>query len=201
MSFPKKVLSILAIIFVMRVLSGCFCHCPDDNTFYDLEKMDIFSINYPYDYQSTSEIDTMSSSYVGFRIVMSPQNMRIYESPINTFAFSKANACDCSERVFPNQFVEKIEIISLYDFNEKYPKNSDVTELFVARTSYSTGLYEPINEISKSLGKKNNGVYRKQEFYIYLKEKVVNTEARFKINVKISDNTIFSDTTNYIKII
>jgi len=112
-------------------------------------------------------------------------------------------AMDCFPTYSPKYKISEIQIESLNDFDIEKPKNSNVTDYFLA--SLYNGVLVDVdyylhdkNEIN---GNGNSEMYLEQYIDLYLNKKPeLDSIYRFVIKLNFDNGTVFYDTTNQVKI-
>lgn len=209
MRILKKVLLILLIANILRIIPGC-CDCDEPLRYFSFNRMDMNNIDNSGDWAKTSYRDTMPAAAVAFEVALFDSMGYYYYSSIpkmDNLGFSTANAmsCDCAYPLQANYYLTKIRITSLFSISEEIEAGADVTDFFVGKLSGNSSSGNSVYQSLASIVRQTEGkIYYDggiESFHIYLQPEVENTSARFVINLTLSDNSIFSDTTNLIHIV
>jgi len=199
-----KSLAILAIVFVLRTLSGCMCRCSDVSDPFDFTTVEIFNLDNTRSYPVRIQNDTIFSRAVAFRVVVRDNQPYFSHNCINhLFSFSNAIACDCSHLLRANDSIVKINIKTLFDINPKILANSDVTDKFVcSKENYfePENLYKSIHQIYPLINSKTYYDFGVEDFNIYLKDEILKDTAQFIIYVQLKNKVVLTDTTHLLSI-
>ncbi|MBW6489662.1 MAG: hypothetical protein K0B15_00575 [Lentimicrobium sp.] len=208
MRIIKKVVLIFLLANIIRIIPGC-CKCSEEVYNFNFNRTDIRNIDNTGNYAKPLEIDTMLPGAVAFEVSIFDSLgyfYYAYAGPEYTgFKTAAAMSCDCAMQLQTTNYLNHIKITTLYDLSSEIKAGDDVSEHFVAslsgNSSHNSGVYQSLTSVCTQTIDKiyyDSGV---ESFRIFLKPEVENTKARFAINLTLSDNTIFSDTTNLIQIL
>ncbi|MBK6345288.1 MAG: hypothetical protein IPF68_05020 [Bacteroidales bacterium] len=200
----KKAILILAIFFILRIIPGC-CDCDESTIPFNFNSIDIINLDNSGEWAVTTNSDTMKPGAVAFEVALFDSLGYFYAAgpSLNSIGFGQAKAmrCDCSMPFSANQSLKSIRITSLYALTPEIDAGSEVSGYFVGRptNNSSTGaLYTSLESIcGQTIGKTyyDSGV---ESFGLFLTVPVENDCARFAVSIKLSDNTILTDTTRLI---
>ena len=205
----KKVLLILLFANILRIIPGC-CKCDEDLGYMSFNRMDIKNIDNSGEWAMTSFRDTMPAAAVAFEIALFDSLGYYYYSSIpelKSIGINTAMAmkCDCAFPLQANYHLTSIKISTIFSLSGEIEAGADVTSLFVGRSSGNSSSGNSVYQSLPSIIRQTEGkIYYDggvESFHIFLQPEVENTSARFVIDITLSDNSIFSDTTNLIQIL
>lgn len=199
---------IVSLLFVTRILSGCFNYpCSEEVYYFDFTKVSTTNLDNSGMWPIQSQNDTMKMSAVAFQVNVTgdfPFLGKVNEG-MQGFGFSSAKAfskTDCPMLYGANSSIDEISIVTLFKISASIPANSDVSHLFLCTRNtglYNSELYIPLNQIYPLI----NHVYvdyPEVQFQVFLKTKVEADSAKFQINIKLANNSVLTDTTSLIVI-
>ncbi len=182
----RYVFYIVLLIFALRSCTGC-CEDPPE---------------VPFDFTSIETLvpENAFAEEIHLKITLSDTTDHFLGSAlfVPDFGFTNAYGLSCNDLFFvPNQKVKGIMIETLYDISPLLPAGTDVSDNFYARDFLYYSLDELISKLSQI------EVYFSPEsvFSVFLKEKVENSMARFRIEIEFTDGRSMTDTTAIIHII
>jgi hypothetical protein len=204
----KRIIILINIICLFSIISNSCGQCDTSNLKYkwdtfDLIKLKITSVE--NDRITFKEIDTTSypSEKFGIQIKMNGYTIAYRNhTKYNWIQDCNAQLFDCFNDYTTDNNIAEIKIITISNFDNQHPKNSDISDYFQAalysnRLTSINNYLRDINEI--------NGSHRdlpkifSEEINIFLNSKPTNDSIfRFAVNVILQDNTSISDTTNAI---
>lgn len=213
----NKTLLIITSIFLVKLMAGCIfrCQCPDvkilDLTF---NKSIIKAIDNSDNYiQYIQTADSIPNKAVGFEIeIMDSSYIDEYsyelyaqtKSPI-LLGFKGAYAWQCYCNYYdyrPTKTIENISLITLFDFSEDYPAQTDISSLFLGyidRYDFDNkNLYSNVNQILKYYNAFDPLESSSIKFEIYLTKPVMNDSLQLEITFEFDDNSFLSDTTSVV---
>jgi hypothetical protein len=134
----------LTLFSISLIIDSCFSKCEDYK--FDYENFSIKTIKYTPE-SIASEYDFSDTccylfSQFGLRIQLKIKTYS-YNTPNNMF-INSAIAMDCWPTGYLQHKIEKIEIFTLNDFDEKHFINSNVSDVFLSRNVHSSVL-EPVD--------------------------------------------------------
>jgi len=133
---------------------------------------------------------------LGFRISMTDEFL--YSAQLNMV--TECCATSCGKNYTRLHTITSIVVKTMYDYSEKFPENSEITSLFVARNAEEikedyTTIDDIISYINKSKSIKYSEItYRHgtENFDLYLMDDTcVGGQQKFEISIFLSDGTIF----------
>jgi hypothetical protein len=144
----------------------------------------------------------MYSSAIAFEITISgKEEFSFISLPNAGFGFSEVSAMEeCPIKYKSNQQVSGIKIICLEAISPDIPANTDVTNLFTARSNFKY-LYIPLNEIYKEINTEYYYDEASVSFQVFLTENVVNQKARFSFKIEFTDDKILIASSNLLEIV
>lgn len=193
----------------VRIVSSC-CDCDSLPVYFNFNKADLRNVDNSRDYPFTITSDSMFAEAVAFEVSIFDSTGYYYlaenRNPFHNLGFSTASAfsCDCAMPFSPNQFIESIEIITLYPINPSTPAGSNVSELFVAESTSNSAVgsvYENLPQLCRQAQGKTYYDSGIESFRLFLKPAVENPVARFQIQLYFSDGSEIALTTGLIHII
>lgn len=209
MNIKSKIVFLVMLAASVRIVSSC-CDCDNLPAFFNFNKADLRNIDNSGDYPFTITSDSMYAEAVAFEVSIFDSTGYYYlaenRNPLNNLGFSTASAfsCDCAMPFTPNQFIERIEITTLYPLNTSTPAGSNVSELFVGLSTSNSArgyVYETLSQLCQQTQGKiyyDGGI---ESFRLFLKPAVENPVARFQIQLHFSDGSQMALTTGLIHII
>lgn len=128
----KKVAFILALIFLLRIISAC-CRCGEPGKLHYLfDEISVQNLDNSGEYDVVSTSERIAKEAFGLQIELTIKKESNYYSP-RSISFSSANAtsCDCVyEEFLPKDTISALSISTLSDFDEKRFAGSDVSSYF-----------------------------------------------------------------------
>ena len=204
MKFFSKIFILFVSVTLLRLVVGC-CRCENDFYSFDYTSVNINNID---DSGQSSDVNEMNAAGVAFEIqiigseVVASRNQSI---PLSGFTTLSAQDCNCEDQYVPNQTISEIHIRTLYEINEDYCCNDEVTSIFLANSCTDCedigSFYITIDELLKRINPESLYYTPVNKFLIYLKETVENEVAQFEIEVVFSDGQSIITQTELITIV
>jgi len=182
----RYVVYIVLLIFALRSCTGC---CGDP-------------IEVPFDFTSIETLvpENAFAEEIHLKITLSDTTDHFLGSAliVQDFGFTNAYGLSCDNFFYvPNQKVKSIMIETLYDISPLLPAGTDVSDNFYARDF----LYYSLGDLIGKLSQIETYYFPESVISVFLKEKVENSLARFKIEIEFTDGRLMTDTTAIIHII
>ncbi len=181
----KKALIIILTVNVISLIQSC---CTEEYQ-YKWTDFNFEIIDNTGEYPVLTDEKELNKNALGFRVTLQDTVMYLAQS------FKLINECyatSCSEKYTRTHNLSSIKIKSLLEYSQKYPKDSDITELFMARDSEnSKGTYISIEEIISKVNESFHNYNGYNNFDLYLIDTTaVIGEQRFEMQLTMSDGNI-----------
>lgn len=188
-----KVLNIIILTAFLFSLSGCREDCECDLT---KPYFDVIGIDANHHFQNKEENNEVNANdYIGVR-VESQVNYIAYDHSCSTIPFSfslisSATACDCpqnGQNGSKNESYEKIEIITLHDFDSTHLSGDTISDLF---------LYDrkPLSDFDKEAF----GTIKTRFLDLKLSQQpTINSTLKFAVYISLSTGEAYRDTTSLL---
>lgn len=182
----KKVFIIILTVNVISLIQSC---CTEEYQ-YKWTDFNFEIIDNAGDYPVLTDNKEVNKKALGFRVTLQDTVMYLAQN------FKLVNECyatSCAEKYTRTHNLSSIKIKSLLVYSQKYPKDSDITELFMARDSEnSKGTYITIEEIISKVNESSHDYNGYNNFDLYLIDTTGLIGAqRFEVQLTVSDGNIF----------
>lgn len=190
----KKVLIVILAVNVISLIQSC---CTEEYQY----KWTDFSLNIldnSGEYPVLIENKEVNKNALGLRVTL--QDTVIYFAQ-NFKLMNECYATSCAEKYTRIHNLSTIKIITLLDYSSKYPKDSDITKLFIARESGNTkSLYISIDQIISNVNGSSHNYNGYSDFDLYLVDTTATIgEQRFEVQLTMSDGNIFIQESDTLK--
>ncbi|MCF8361543.1 MAG: DUF5034 domain-containing protein [Prolixibacteraceae bacterium] len=213
----RKLIIILLAVSSLKLLISCIfrCDCPEpDEVEFSLNISHITLIDNagPYPNYHTDS-DSLSSRAIGFDITLTDSTMTDENyAPLlvdcqhtGPFFINGAYAwsCDCINCEFKTkQKLKAIRLITLSDFNNELPAQTDISHLLVGRVNKADfeghGMYKTLEKTIAYLAEERMYYSPDYSFELYLTKAPKVNSIRFEITFEFDDNSFITDTTETI---
>lgn len=182
---------ILVGLPLLDVVYAC-CNCTDhtEEKSYKISGLSISNIDNSGVEAVETSSETVNKNAYGIRLKVDRESLALNQKHNNLYLFTAgayAMSCDCPPETmyFPQDKVESIKIVTLNDFNDEKPANSDVTEYFKSPKDYSD-VEDTIWDLNGDYG------YYLQEnenfdYLLMVPPTDVNTEFKFKVIITFEE--------------
>lgn len=185
----RRVLYLLLFGFMLRVLTSCIGLWGGGDPvedYFDWGSLTVETLDMTGEWTQVEELDTMPPNAISFRLSL----WRTYDEDtyVSVFSpFASLYAWSVAYVEIPNQTVDSISVVTLFDLTSEYLAQSEVSSLFVsAQSGWEYDLYEPLGVMDENLN-------------IHLKPRLTDVDSVcFKVSVFLSDDRVLSDTTDVI---
>ena len=202
----KKLYSLVIFYLGLVILDSCICH--DNSVFYfnwtkiDLKNLELAESTFKYN----ETLDTVFLNS-GYGIKIHFETKMVAKNEFKGFNLINSAYAKCPGNEYYNKNdIERIDIITLYDFDNSHLSNSLITDYFETFTINDKGWpngYKIFSYISNS-DVENYFHMPDSELYdidVFLRRKpVLNNTHRFVVNIVLKDNSVLSDTTLTVKL-
>ena len=111
--------------------AGCSGCCDETLTqCYDINKMELVTIDNTGSSWSYTAADTISADVFGMGIIVEGMDAECTAYHLSEWFIPSARALSCPVEIRHNQQFEELQIISLFDYNEDAPAGSSLKEYF-----------------------------------------------------------------------
>ncbi len=189
----KKVLIIILAFNVISLIQSC---CTEEYQ-YKWTDFSIGILDNSGEYPVLIENKEVNKKALGLRVTF--QDTVIYLAQ-NFKLMNECYATSCGETYTRTNNLSTIKIITVLDYSSKYPKDSDITKLFMARESGNTkSPYISIAQIISNVnGSSYNYGYRDFDLYLIDTTAIIG-EQRFEVQLTMSDGNIFIQESETLK--
>lgn len=187
----KKTLIIIVAFTIIAIINSC---CTEEYEYKWTDfKIDI--IDNTGKYPTISTQSKLNKKALGFRIVLQDSVMMVAQ---NFQLLSQCYATTCAERYTRTHNLSSIRIKTLFKYSNKYPKNSDITDLFMAREHENQkGLYISLKQIISKINGSTRQYDSNTSFDLFLMDtNALNGLQRFEIDLEMSDGDKFTHETD-----
>jgi len=192
----KKILLLCLLPLMGEMLFAC-CNCDDTPYAYRFDQMFVYNLdNSGKNAIETSAAETGKTSY-GIRIKFTTL-MAAVPADNNSFFLSSAQAGCCSPYL-PQDGIESLKIISVYDFNESHKSGSDVTEYFAA--FYSNRYYSNSSILESELFRNDLDEQKNILIDFLLMTQPSAPKQQFRVEVKFYEGRELKESTSLIDLI
>lgn len=145
----------------------------------------------------------MRPSAVAFSLTMSDSTIRHHDfgfhNPIQSLFFTPAMAFSPAYYYVPTNRVVRITVTTLFDIDENFRANADISSLIVYSLQGENWLYKNANYALATINgpQDSPGI----SLFMVLRETIENTQARFNFRVTFEDGAELSVTTDTFTII
>lgn len=190
----KKVAFILALIFLLRLISAC-CRCDEPSKLHYLfDEVLVQNLDNSGEYYVVSTSERITKEAFGLQIELSIKKESNYYSP-RSISFSSANAISCEcvyEEYLPKDTISALSISTLNDFDSKHFAGDDVSSYFKVVTPngfISINQYLKLPELVYQ-----NWLPEKERIILYLLQLPTFFEEKhsFKIEIVFSNGEVVS---------
>ena len=185
----KRILITLLVFHLLAIFQSC---CVNEFKF-RWDDFDIDILDNSGKIPIITEETNLNKNALGFRISMKilPEGMpmpSIVSFPKIKF-ISECYATSCDNKWIKQHYLIEIQVITLNDYSDNYPANSDITELFKARKSDETKSdYTSLDNIISIINEQDD-TYGGWKFDLFLMDKDAHSgEHIFEIRLKFSDD-------------
>lgn len=190
----KKVLIIILTINLITLIQSC---CTEEYQ-YKWTDFSIGILDNSGEYPVLTDNKEVNKNALGLRITLQDTVMYLAQN------FTLVNECyatSCAEEYTRINNLSSIKIITLLDYSSKYPKDSDITQLFMARESGNTkSTYISIDQIISNVNGSSHTYNGYSDFDLYLIDTTaLIEEQRFKVQLTMSDGNIFTQESDTLK--
>lgn len=200
----NKVFAIALLIFSLKLVSSCIWNAGSYEIDIAYNKLVVEGVDNS-DWMMQYNINgKLYSEAVALKLALQDTNRNYYCSSETTLqnliaglAFTQAFADQPVEIFKPVNNVEEINIYTLYDMKPYFNAGEEISDSVMCPAGYGFNLYEPLNKVVSKINQTNPEC----SFTCVLKNKINNTEARFKVDVVLSDGSTLSDTTEIFTIL
>lgn len=187
----KKALIILLALNVISLIQSC---CTEEYQ-YKWTDFSIDVIDNTGESLLITENKEVNKKALGFRVTLQDTVMYLAQS------FKLMNECyatSCAEEYIRVHNLSSIKIKTIFDYSSKYPKDSDITNLFMARESGNTeSAYISIDQIISNVNGSTHSYNGYSNFDLYLIDTTANIgEQIFEIQLTTSDKNLFIQKTD-----
>jgi len=183
----KRILITLLVFHLLAIFQGC---CPEMEREFRWFDFEIQILDNSGEIPIITEETNLNKNALGMRILLEPL-MGYNVNTVSSRKFkiiSECYAISCENYKFIKLHkLIAIQVITVNDYSENYPANSDITELFKAREINKTKSdYTSIDNIISIINNKNDAT---GSFDLFLIDKNANSgEHIFEIRLKFSDD-------------
>ena len=112
-----------------------------------------------------------------------------------------ANATSCGENLIKINDLKRIKILTVFDINDQYPANSDISDFFIAKIPDLNISNLSLQDLIKTINNHNDFYDRKNEFDLTLNGQLtINKLSKFRMIFEFTDTTIISRETTGIEL-
>lgn len=196
-----KVVFIVLTVFAVRIFISC-CDCPVTTTFmYSFGHISVYNLDNSGKELVISQSNSIPKRAYGIRIDLSLLKLSSNTFRLNAFTDARAFDCFCppETQYTPKDTITSISVTTDIAFNNQYPAESDVSDLFRVLGS---GRYITIGEHLKS----PEAIYENttpddEKIELFLLQPPDNAgEYLFKVEVFLSDGRILSMTADPVNL-
>lgn len=182
----KKALIIIVTVGVISLIQSC---CTEEYR-YKWTNFYFEIIDNTGEYPVLTDEKEINKNALGFRVTLQDTVMYLAQN------FKLINACystSCAEEFTRPHNLSSVKIKSLLEYSENYPKDSDITELFMARDSDNfNSTYISIEEMISKVNESSYNYNGYINFDLYLTDTTaIIGEQRFDVQLTLSDGNIF----------
>jgi hypothetical protein len=198
-----KILCQALLIFLLLVGLPVCRPCGKILPFFDIQGINVYNFKRVPNSSSINLVDNQQVSLSDYYISL---NLEVSFYSSNSFSFPFCNSayalsCDFDGDEGTKEEIESIQIIANYDFNENFPKGSDVSELFKISSFYDSFsrsfVYESIKNYISSPQSKYN---RNYTFALQIKP-TISAKQSFTFIYKLTNGETYTKTTLNVEII
>jgi hypothetical protein len=198
---------VIVFLFLLPIIdlfySCCDCDVTAEKVSYSHKTLLLKNLNNNAEYPIETETVRLNKSAYGIRLYLTrEQNATACTKPVNSIFIQSAYAfsCECPpERIYTaSDSIVSIKIFTINNFDDNHSENSDVTDCFKIRHSYSSIEDYVANER-----------YTYEDYFktpltidlLLMNVPTADNNQQFKVQVVLSDKRIFEQLTNEIQLL
>lgn len=186
----KKVLILIVTVYVISLIQSC---CTEEYQ-YNWKGFSINILDNTGEYPELIVNKEVNKNALGFRITF--QDTVIYWAK-NFKLMNECYATTCAQKYTRTHNLSTIKIKNLLVYSAKYPKDSDITHLFMARESgNSKSSYISIDQIISTVNGSSYNYNAYSNFDLYLLDTTaIIGEQKFEVQLIMTDGNVFKQET------
>lgn len=190
----KKVAFVLAVIFLIRLITSC-CRCNEpDKMYYLFDDISVHNLDNSGEFADVSMSEHILKNAFGLQVELAiKKGTNPFVPRSIDFSVANATSCDCVyERYLPKDTISSLLIFTVNDFDEKHIAGSDVSSCFKVVTPNG---FISINEYLKFPEMiYENWIPEKERIALYLLQPptILDEKHSFKVEIGFSNGEFVS---------